>query len=269
MSIQFLFDHSQAKNLHYLNRYIKFISSREGKMIKGVTHLHHILPKAKDMFPQFKDLNKFAWNGIHLTLREHFVAHWLLSKIFPGTSQGRAFYHMTNILNKRRSRDYEEAKQNHIAVVSRITQDPIRNKKISDKLKGKPKSPEHIQSLIGHVVTAETREKLRAANLGKKLSDEQRKQMSISRKGRLRSKNSLNSKINIARSVCDYHLVTPMGVFESHLEAAIAYDISPRRFVLIFRNLDVIPRKKVLQELKISVKGKSYKEIGFQKQPKT
>lgn len=268
MLIQLLIDRPGAKNKHYLYRYLKFISSRKNKMIKGETHFHHILPKARDMFPQFKDLNKFLWNGIHLTHREHFIAHWMLSKTFPGTSQSLAFYHMTNILKKRKSKEYEIAKQNHNASVRKITQSPARNKKISDKLKGKPKSANHIKSLIGHCVSEETRRKISIAHKGKKLSKERRIQMSISRTGKTKSKLSIESKINIARSLCDYQLITPIGTFESHMEAAIAYNTNPRRFVLIFQDLNKIPRKKVLLELSINSQHKSYKEIGFQKQLK-
>lgn len=268
MSIKLLLVHKRSKNLHYINRYIKFIRSRTGVYIEGKTHRHHILPKAKDMFPQFKSLDEFQWNSIHLTHREHFIAHWILSKAFPGSSQSRAFYYMTNINHAIKSKEYEVAKQEHVAWTRIMTQCPERNKKISKALTGKPKSPEHIKSLTGHNVSDQTREKLRTANLGKKLSVEQRRQMSTSRTGKSKAKNSLQSKINIAKSKCDYLLVTPLGTFESHLEAAIAYNVNPRRFVLIFQNLDVIPRKKVSIELKITLKEKTYYELGFRKLPK-
>jgi hypothetical protein len=43
---------------------------------------HHILPKAKSLFPEYSDLNMFHWNSIFLTYRQHYVAHLLLSKVF-------------------------------------------------------------------------------------------------------------------------------------------------------------------------------------------
>lgn len=268
MSINLLLIHNHPKNLHFLNRYIKFISTRSGILVKNKTHLHHILPKAMDMFPQFSDLKKFQWNGIYLTPREHFIAHWILSKAFPGSSQTRAFYHMTNILITKKSRQYELARENHIQAVIKMTKNPERCKKISMSLSGKSKSKEHIASMRGHSVSEETREKLRNANLGKKYSDQVKMNMSKSRIGRSKAKNTLNSKLNIAASVCDYDLITPIGTFHSHLEASIAYKVTSRRMILIFQNLDVVPRQKVRYELGINDSGKTYSELGFKKIPK-
>jgi len=78
-------------NCHYLKRYIKFINKFNGS---GKIQ-HHILPKANDMFPQYKDLNIYPWNISYLGAREHFVAHWILWKALGG-SQTNAFFSMKN-----------------------------------------------------------------------------------------------------------------------------------------------------------------------------
>ena len=84
---------SKTHNKHYLDRYLKFISSRNLRSIPAdiYTENHHICPKAKDMFPEYKNLKEFKWNSIILTAREHFIAHWMLWKAFGG-SQVHAFW---------------------------------------------------------------------------------------------------------------------------------------------------------------------------------
>lgn len=104
---------SKAINLHYANRYLKFIGCLETMEIKDAVHMHHILPKAKDMFPQFRDLRQHSWNGIKLTHRQHWVAHWLLSKAIGG-SQRTAFFRMTKKGKTRiTSKTYTIAKELH------------------------------------------------------------------------------------------------------------------------------------------------------------
>lgn len=44
---------------------------------------HHILPKS--VFPEYKNLKKHPWNSVRLTPREHFICHWLLTKMFSST----------------------------------------------------------------------------------------------------------------------------------------------------------------------------------------
>lgn len=159
-------------NGHFLSRYVKFVLSRANAKIKYQTHFHHILPKAKDLFPEYKDLKLHPWNGVHLTIREHYIAHRLLHLAFPGSSQTLAFYNMSNILKINNSKAYYFAKETHIASLKKLHASPERNAKISKALTGKKKSKEHVAKLVGHEVTAETREKLRKANLGKVRTEE-------------------------------------------------------------------------------------------------
>lgn len=93
-------------NPHYLQRYIRFIQSR-GPNTYG--ELHHICPKAPDMFPEYASLKQFPWNVILLSTREHYIAHWLLWKAY-GKSQSQAFFLMSNRTNKRSSRVYESVR---------------------------------------------------------------------------------------------------------------------------------------------------------------
>jgi hypothetical protein len=186
-------------NPHFLSRYLSFISSRPIRgRIKYETHYHHILPKAPDFFPQFKDLRQFPWNGIHLIAREHFIAHRLLHKAFPGSTQSIAFFNMANICGKTNSRAYKESLKFQLDSLKMLHASPTRNAKISAALTGRPKSKEHIAKLTGHTVSEETREKLRLHNLGKTASIESREKMSASRLGKKRGAHSESGKEHIS-----------------------------------------------------------------------
>lgn len=185
MSTTKLHDLCKTTSQHRMvERYLRFVASRAGIKVASHTHYHHILPKASDFFPEFRRLSDHTWNGVHMTTREHYIAHWMLARAFPGTSQARAFWIMCNTLDKKTSHAYALSRERHIQSVITMTQNPERNRKISESLRGKPKTTEHKEKLIGHAVTDVTREKLRKANMGKKASPEARQKMSDSRRGK-------------------------------------------------------------------------------------
>jgi len=63
-------------NSIYWNRYVRFIESRAERTIleNSLVELHHIIPKCAGG-------NDEPSNLVGLTYREHFIAHWLLSKV--------------------------------------------------------------------------------------------------------------------------------------------------------------------------------------------
>ena len=193
------------KNPFYIHRYLKFIESRPGQKIKYNTDLHHILPKSKGFFPEFKNITEHSWNGVYLTFREHFIAHRLLHRAFPGSTQTRAYYLMCNEQQKMNSLDYNNARQYHITKMKEWFQDPIkmeaRSKKLSIALTGKKKTAEHIAKLVGHEVTVKTREKIRLKNIGKKASNESCAIMVASRTGQIRGKYKEGTGQNISAAV--------------------------------------------------------------------
>ena len=266
MSIEILYNRAD-KSVHYIvTRYLNFIKTRPGVYIRYVTHLHHILPKANDMFPDYKALTIHPWNGVHLTAREHFLAHWMLSRIFPKTSQDRAFFYITNTMRTPKSKDYERAKAVHIANSIKTNSDPLRNLKISAALKNKPKSAAHIEKLTGHIVSDETREKLRIANLGKHASDQSRKKMSLSRTGKTKTKLSNMSKRNISISKMKFKLTTPYGIFDTYTDVATAFNVDVSAIKNIFRKdvCTTVPRKSKLVSLNISyVPNNTWYNYGF------
>jgi hypothetical protein len=77
---------TKAHNRHYLIKYCNFIerciAKNESEKVKGYTESHHICPKSKNMFPEYKNLKEFPWNKAVLTPRQHIIAHMLLYKTF-------------------------------------------------------------------------------------------------------------------------------------------------------------------------------------------
>ena len=110
---------SKPHNQHYLNRYWKFIQSLQHQTgIHGKTEYHHICPKSSDLFPQYSSIKDNPWNGIHLTYRQHFLAHWMLSNAYKG-KQIYAFIMLCRINIKHErirfsSRLYEQLSAKHI-----------------------------------------------------------------------------------------------------------------------------------------------------------
>lgn len=201
MNINLLTSVKLYNNPHYVSRYLSFILARTGNpRVKYQTHYHHILPKAADFFPEFKSLKDHPWNGVHLTIREHFIAHRLLHKAFPGSSQSIAFFNMANICGKTHSRAYKDARQRQIASLAKLHASPERNAKISASLSGRQKTAEHIAKLVGHEVALSTRQKLRDANLGKKASAEAKQKMSLSRTGKKKGPLSAATRATISAS---------------------------------------------------------------------
>lgn len=75
---------SKPHNKHYMDRYIKFINVCSTKKLLPNEYIenHHILPKAKALFPEYKDQKLHPWNSILLTSRQHFIAHYILAKAY-------------------------------------------------------------------------------------------------------------------------------------------------------------------------------------------
>ena len=123
-------------NKHYLDRYWKFIQSCviSNKNISKDTYTenHHILPKAKDLFPEYESFTTYPENKIRLTPRQHFICHWMLWKTYGGT-QVMAFKAMCN----NQSNKYQ--KERYYKINSRIYEKlKIEYKKItSPERKGK------------------------------------------------------------------------------------------------------------------------------------
>ena len=138
-------------SIHY-NRYITFIYSRRFREIdEGVyTEKHHIIPKS---------LNGTNNNGnlIELTLREHYIAHLILWKIFYGPN----YLHKGWILGRLEFSQETKKKmaENHIGMIG-LTHSKESKIKIRDGGKNR--------GMYGKYHTVDTKKKQSESHRGKK-----------------------------------------------------------------------------------------------------
>lgn len=149
--------------MNYYRIYDAIMKRAVGRELDGYCERHHIQPRSLG-----GDNEKS--NIIKLTYREHFLAHWLLTKFTTGVARWKmlcALSQMARRFSKNRiisSWQYEIVRRAHI-----------------EKIKGREKSPEW-------------RAKLSAALLGRKFSQERCKNISLSLTGRIGSPNPMKGK---------------------------------------------------------------------------
>jgi hypothetical protein len=118
----------EAISLHYLNRYIKFISSIKNTDNTSITEKHHILPKSMGGLDH-------PGNLIDLTPRQHYLAHWMLWKAYKSKQMTATFFSMNNRVNPYcqrnfipNSRIYQKVREDFLKEISDSTsllwQDP-------------------------------------------------------------------------------------------------------------------------------------------------
>lgn len=194
----------------YTRWYWKIVDRASSRKKPHISELHHILPKGNLMFPQFSNLKLNSWNGVHLTLREHFICHLLLTKMTLGEPRRSAIYGLMRFssgLNKCNAREYEKAKKLFKAA----------RKGCPNPLKGQPgrkwsdeEKKIHSEKMKRVMQAHSTREKCRNSKLGKpgtspstshrlaishaqrNLSVDQRKRKSLAKLG---AKNGVYGKI--------------------------------------------------------------------------
>lgn len=165
---------SREGNLHFINRYIKFIIACNGTAAEYIER-HHICPKA--FFPEYADLRSHKWNCAKLTARQHFIAHWMLAKAYGGAM----WYglQMMLVANKGHNRDGLKMTSTLYEKV-RIEMSVHQSQRISGE----------NHHMYGKTHSAETVEKMREAkrgaknpNYGRPNSDEQKAKISAANKG--------------------------------------------------------------------------------------
>jgi len=125
--------------------------------------LHHIVPLCMGG-------NDDPENLVLLTAREHFISHWLLSRIYPNNSKISYAFWMMCVGNIPGRNDYIPSSRAYAEAKSNLFHTEESKKKISGSLKGK-------------IVSDETRKKMSDFQKGKTISEETREKMSESRKG--------------------------------------------------------------------------------------
>ena len=160
---------------------------------------HHILPVC------LGGLNN-SENLICLTPEEHYLAHLLLVKIYPGVDKLIFAVHRMCSGKFRNNKFYGWARRKHAETMSRLHKgkqmSETTKRKMSEARIGRRHSDESIRKMclvqqnrsdeirknmseahIGHVISDETKEKIRIANIGKHHTDDTKKKMSLSKTG--------------------------------------------------------------------------------------
>lgn len=130
--------------MNYIKIYNSLISnsiSQNRTKNDGIYYeLHHIKPKS--LFP---DLAKVSSNLVLLTPREHYLAHWMLTKIYPSRAMNYAFLAMcNNAANKNMKRVYKVNSKVYEKLKLNFSKtNPAKTKKAKDKISKAKKGPNH------------------------------------------------------------------------------------------------------------------------------
>jgi hypothetical protein len=182
------FNLPQGIEPHY-TRYITYITSliTRTKPLSGYIEKHHILPKSMGGVEDKSNI-------IHLTAKEHFIAHHILWKCGYITMKSCFF-----IMSHQKTSTGEWGRRLTLKEYILLKEDFIehclkRNKfsigricsietklKISKSHKGKKLSPEHLAHLMGRPVSETTRKKIAESNRGQKRSEGSKQKMRESR----------------------------------------------------------------------------------------
>lgn len=186
-------------------------------MLEGYIEKHHIIPRS------IGGTNEKS-NLVELSAREHFIAHWLLYRIYQNTPysqkmayafhsmceldrHGKRYYHSRGFVAARKAKSQSmigipKSKQHREKIAAKNKErakDPEFRKKISKALKGlkrKPFSPEHKKKISQHQsgrsLSPETKMRMSEAGKNKIFSEEHRQRLSEAAKKRWHARRDSN-----------------------------------------------------------------------------
>jgi hypothetical protein len=207
------------------NRYLRFLeycsASNFGKKLE-LSEKHHILPKSKCLFPEFGNLRYNEWNAIILTPRQHYIAHWILSRVFLDSRERSAallaFSRMSanNDDVKRRFTSRQFARCREAAAESMRINNPMKRDEVVSKMKSSVRK--FYETEDGDL----RKQKMRETRIGvDHISDEGKRRLSDLAKQNGLGKNKTPEQIQKQReaiSIGTWH--TPFGIFISLNSAA-------------------------------------------------
>jgi hypothetical protein len=191
----------------YSKYYFNIIDSAKSRVLSSDTYTerHHILPKSLGG-------NDSSANIIKLTAREHFICHWLLTKIVSPDKKVKMVFalHRMKSINKRQqrystpitSRVFERNRIEHSKFIGAINKGKKLSKetkqKISISLKGKN---------LGKSCPEHQKQRLRELNTGKKcapFSQEHKEKLSMAAKQRIRKPYTEEQKQKMSESISEW-----------------------------------------------------------------
>jgi hypothetical protein len=170
--------------MNYVGIYTALIERAKGRKIGGYSERHHIVPRCVGG----SDDNE---NIAELTAREHYVAHQLLIKIYPGVpglTYAAVLMSGRGVLGKHAGRAYEWVRRRYAEQKSAAQ-------------KGKQRPPEAMAAMRAAVKamvkSEEHRRKIGDTLRGRKAPDHVREKLSRAQKGR---KHSEQHRVNFSRA---------------------------------------------------------------------
>jgi hypothetical protein len=177
-----------SKGMNKYNTWYNSITENaKNRTLEGYTESHHVIPRSLGGSDD-------ADNLVDLTAREHFVCHWLLTKIHTGESKAKMIYALNGMKRngqytqryetKITSRVYEHLKKEFSIIHSATMKGrPAHNKGIPATEEQKEKNR---QAALGKKMSPEAITRGVAKRTGQKRTEEQRENISKSLKGKLK-----------------------------------------------------------------------------------
>jgi hypothetical protein len=176
----------------YTKTYYQIVERAQNRTLDGYTERHHIIPKSIGGPDE-------SFNLVDLTAREHFLCHWLLTKMVKGK---RKQWSMVNALGfmmwsenqhqercRVNARLYEQLKQKHSNMKSWANSGE-RNSQYGKKWSEERKQAFKEKRALQAPISAEAREKIRQSKLGKPRSEETKRKISEKKKIQNAGKNN-------------------------------------------------------------------------------
>ena len=168
-----------------MNKYTKWynqITDRaRDRVIEGYTEKHHIKPRSLGGTDDTDNL-------VELTAREHFICHWLLTKMTAGEDRAKMIYALNGM-----KRSNKFAQRYETKITARVYESLKKEFSIVHSATMKGRMPWNV----GIPITEEQREKNRKAAIGKKRSAEAIAKTVAKQKGQKRSQ-ATKDKISAA-----------------------------------------------------------------------
>lgn len=171
----------------YTNWYNNIILTAKSRKLTEYKERHHIIPKSLGG-------KNTKHNLVELTAREHFICHWLLTKMTSGVNKQKmdyAFWMMINVANKHQedyrykvnSTTYSKLK----IKFSKLFSNQHRGKQLSDEHKRKISETRKRKILSGEITVNENKEKYKIISeklKGREVSEETRNKIGNAHKGK-------------------------------------------------------------------------------------
>jgi len=208
----------------YTTWYTAITDRARTRKLEGYTERHHVIPKSLNGTDDKTNL-------VDLTAREHFICHWLLTKMYTGEAKSKMIYALNGMKRNGKctqryetlitSRVYENLKKEFSIVHSATMKgrDPWnRGIPITEEQREKNRI-----AATGKKRSAEAIAKAVAKQFGQKRSEETKLKMSLSAKGKPKGPMSEENKLKISQGTKGKSKPTGMG---TRLSATVAAQLA-------------------------------------------